>query len=199
MGANWDTYSPGVCSKEELKKKFALHQSQECYENGNDGYAGHIGIVPGLQVYDKEFDSYEDAEEWLEESCEKWECAKAVKYAVQAEKMSKSAQDTVSRYEKLDREYVEFDRTALQEIKSAKSLTIGCKNCGSSISRKHLYNVNCPICNTKEAFLSNSRKERKKRLKERRSDAFEKAKKAKKTKPVQGTKYAWLVGAWCPS
>ncbi len=196
MGANFETHEAGNCDTETLRDKFRELQEELCRQYGNDAYAGHLGITTGLTVSNKKFDSHEAAEEWLMENADKWDDSVAVQYASKVDKISKTGQVIIDRYNKLDKEFSGFDNTTLQAIKKAKSRTIGCKNCGSSISRKHLSSVNCPVCQRVQAFVSNTGKKQKDRLRERRAEAFTQTRNTTHTKT---SGYVWLIGGTCAS
>lgn len=194
MGANFETHEAGNCNEQTLRDNFRKLQDDLCYQHGRDGYAGHLGITTGLTIHDKKFDSYTEAEEWLMDNANKGEDAVAVQYASKVDKITKAGQIIIDRYKRLDKEFSGFDKAILQNIKRAKSRTIGCKNCGSSISRKHLSSVNCPVCQNTQAFVSNTDKKRKDRLRERRAEAFTQTRNTSHTKT---SGYVWLIGGTC--
>lgn len=197
MGAEFRSWNGGECDSATLRKKFAEHQEDERDQNGNDIYSGHLGIVDGLNVTSRQFDTYEQAEDWLMDNAQKWESAEAVQYKGTVKKRTQSAQTASDRYERLNTEYNDFDKTVLKEVKSAKSKTIGCKHCGSNISRKYLTGLYCPVCHSANEFINDTRKNQKKRLGERVSEAREKFRNHNnKAKDTAG--YLWLVGGTCP-
>lgn len=77
MGACFQTATLSG-SKEKVKVEFAQIQKQDLYENGHS-YSGGFGMAQGLKFEYKEFDNGFEACEWLQENCQKWEHAKAVK------------------------------------------------------------------------------------------------------------------------
>lgn len=86
MGANFVTCrlvdggsTPTRSQPADLAAQFHRIQEEACYEGGHDTYAGHIGIAPGLQINHRTFEGATEAYAWLEEHCEKWEPACAVK------------------------------------------------------------------------------------------------------------------------
>lgn len=79
MGACFETVTIKAKNEIELRDKFAQMQRDLCYQYGHDTYAGHMGIVEGLEVRHKTFTTRREAVEWLDNNCEKWREAIAVK------------------------------------------------------------------------------------------------------------------------
>lgn len=79
MGACNNGYFVETDSKEEVKTDFFNRQETDLYENGHM-YSGGIGMAKGL-VFDttQEFDSINEAAEYLNERIEKWGPAIAVR------------------------------------------------------------------------------------------------------------------------
>jgi hypothetical protein len=79
MGASFVSRTvPGTLTKNQLEEKFREIQADAAHEDGNS-YSGQLNMCRGLKVVNKTFDSVRLAEEWLDENCQKWECAQAVK------------------------------------------------------------------------------------------------------------------------
>lgn len=82
MGANFNTLSvPGDYSDAQIREAFREAQDQDRYENGHC-YSGGFGMATGLRVENRMFESYADAVGYLEEACQKWGDAIAVKHRV---------------------------------------------------------------------------------------------------------------------
>ena len=80
MGANFVTLQfNGNRTPAQLEGEVwdRIHRSRS--EDGND-YSGEIGMATGLIVETEHFFNEDDAYAWLDEHCEKWEEARAVKY-----------------------------------------------------------------------------------------------------------------------
>jgi hypothetical protein len=66
-------------TKAEIKAKFAEVQENDRYENGHS-YSGGFGMASGLEfVRPNVVFTEKDAATWLEDNCQKWEAALAVR------------------------------------------------------------------------------------------------------------------------
>lgn len=79
MGAEYCTMVVKGQNREEARKQFEQEQENDRYENGHS-YSGGLGMAPGLKFTGEHFSSYEEADEYLSSTCEKWEDALAVSY-----------------------------------------------------------------------------------------------------------------------
>lgn len=78
MGANFVDFVAGG-TEARVRKVFAEAQEQSWYESGHS-YSGEIGMASGIEFPKVEpFASEKAAREWLEDHCEKWEAALAVR------------------------------------------------------------------------------------------------------------------------
>jgi rubrerythrin len=196
MGADLNTYTVSEdLTTEQVRKHFKEKQQELCYEYGNDGYAGHLGIKPGLSIKSLVFDSEDEAYDYIQENSDKWDDAIAVRFKAVVKKPSKSGRILQERYERLRDEVDNFESDVLREIKKAKSKNIGCKKCGSSIARKFLKSLSCPICNSYQQFVTPTNIKKYNRLKERRNVAQGRLIHVQQ-KDAAG--HHWAIGGWCP-
>lgn len=118
------------------------------YNGHREGYSGDWQTIHDIEDHtDKIFDSVSEADEYCLRNTEK-----GAALIVYYKSIPKTEPQYISKLkDKLTALRVELDkqpRLILDGIKSAKSKTIGCKTCSSSISRKYLTSVKCPICST---------------------------------------------------
>ncbi len=72
-------YAPNK-TKKDVKAAFEAYQREAAYEDGHS-YSGRLNMCPGLEFHDsKIFPDYNSAENYLQEKCQKWENAIAVRY-----------------------------------------------------------------------------------------------------------------------
>ena len=170
-----------------------------CSERGQDTYAGHIGIVNGLDISSQVFKDSRTAEEWLVNNTEKWGSAKAVKVGdfskvfpvTMAEKKMNEA------YIALKEEITNWDATIIKRVKAGKSAQKGCDKCGSKISIKHISHANCPVCGDHK-FLKTATDDKKLSVMQSKfKDMTAKISVAKKKYETNAKETFWLVGAWC--
>jgi len=194
MGSQFNTYEPGEDTDiEQIKIEFAAHQEDCCYEGGRDAYAGHLGIKNGLRVRkDKIFEDLDAAVDWIDLHNCKWDAADCVPYKSKVTGYDAASRKIVNQIARLKKELDEFDATIVKELKKAKSKTIGCKRCGSSINRKYLDALHCPICNKMDAFCTSTNKKRFERLKAKIQTLKDKPLVEKK---VNGVRY--VIGGNC--
>lgn len=195
MGAEFNYYRY-TGDKSEMSH---YHEDTQIYERqqyGSDTYSGHLGILPcGLEVSSvKEFSNVNDAREYLQANHSKSESALAVPYMGNKDTHDASSKDLIRRKKKLFNEIKDFSAKKLKEIKAAKSKTIGCKPCGSSVSRKFLRGIDCPVCGEREVFYTTTNKKVLALKKQKYIDLERRPLKSKAKKGV-----CYLIGGWCPS
>ncbi|EDM26144.1 hypothetical protein LNTAR_16393 [Lentisphaera araneosa HTCC2155] len=181
MGAEFNYYTYRG-SKSELLEHHRELQVEECEQYGNDTYAGHIGIMPlGVEFVEiKPFASEAEARDYLEAEHCKWDRAMAIPFVGEGNIFDKASQKIMDQCCKAKRELVTLEADLLLKIRRTKSKTIGCKKCGSSISRLYITNTDCPVCGKRESFYSKTQMDRIKRKREK----F----KSLKSKPLRRTK-----------
>lgn len=79
MGANFVVHTTSLESKKKVVEHFESLQSLAAMESGNS-YSGEINMAPGLDFHREVFESYDQALEFLESKCEKWENANACQF-----------------------------------------------------------------------------------------------------------------------
>ena len=76
MGAEMSIATSGHVEKDmnELTYWFQQLAEDDQYRNGHEGYTGGFSTVSGVKDLraSKEFASVQEAEEWLDENCDKW-------------------------------------------------------------------------------------------------------------------------------
>lgn len=79
MGAEYQSMVVKGENRKEARERFKSEQESDLYENGHS-YSGGMGMATGLEFTDKHFSSYQEADDYLSETCEKWGDALAVTY-----------------------------------------------------------------------------------------------------------------------
>jgi hypothetical protein len=192
MGAALETYLSSSHTESEVSREFESYQEDLCRDRGNDTYAGHLGIKPGLEFVDGQCKNRAEAEEYILNNNQKWEAAMAVSFPSKGPTPSAKGRALLASIEKIRADYEGFSAKILRRIQDAKSKNIGCKACGSSVSRRHLGSCDCPVCGTRQAFLTNTDK---KRLENLHLTLL--AKKRKKVDMKEGKRLSYLIGGWC--
>jgi hypothetical protein len=194
MGSEFNYYIHSG-TKEDLQSGFAEHQQDERHMNGTDTYAGHLGILNGLVVSNiTPFASMEQARDYIDENHSKWESALAVPYRGEVHGFDASSKKVEQQRKALEKDIVNTQKRYLKSMKATKSKTIGCKACGSSITRKYLHSAKCPVCFKEEVFYSNTQRYALDKKKEKLSNLQQKPLKKVKKKGV-----VYVVGGNCPS
>lgn len=134
---------PADVSKDEVFQQ--LNNFVRCEDWGEGGH-----LHPIRWLSEPPLDSRYDAEQYIEKNDKGWYDCLAVRYREPKPGMqSKAYLDLQQRFRKADMRYREMN----QEVYATTitSAFIGCKNCGSKLSRKHLLSCNrgnyCPVCN----------------------------------------------------
>lgn len=193
MGAEFNYYIHRG-AKDELEEYHNEHQSEMRATYGNDTYAGHIGIMPGGidSAGVTPFPTRNEAVAYLDENHCKWDCAMAVPFKGSVQSCDARSKRIIVQRQKAAKDLVNARATIMSKIKSTKSKTIGCKYCGSAISRRFLHGADCPVCKKADVLLSKTQVQKLQRLeaklKKLRAEPLNRDEKA-------GVNY--VVGGWC--
>lgn len=211
MGAQLVVRTHSDCPLPELKA-WVNEQSRQDQSEYGSSYSGHWNMaasglhVPTLPV----FDTYEAAEEYIQEKHQKWEALIAVK-ARQAKLLmlgdtqaDKAHVDLTSKLKEISHKLMEYPYFVLKRVKGGSAKLKKCTGCSSHISVAHLRSINCPVCGHDLLYTETDLKalaalrEKEKTLKLRvkeREDAL-RVKKYKSSAPYETV---WVIGGWCAS
>lgn len=133
---NIKTYDNNV----NKKKVFAELNQQAIYEGDY-----HDGLSDDISWLDKEFDSYDQAEQYIHDNyCNWYECV-AVKYRdLNGVKKTKKIIELENRISKVRNEYDKLDNNI--HYKNVQAQYVTCRTCGSKINKDHLRSNRCPVC-----------------------------------------------------
>lgn len=193
MGSVFHSYTSSL-NKNELLSYHSDYQEQERIEGGCYTYAGHMGIMPeGLEFADvKPFKSAADAEEYLAEHHSKWERAMAVSFKGKANVPDSKSERLIKSIKKAEEDLKSLEDRIIKGIRDAKSKTIRCKCCESSIRRRHLRNADCPVCGMSKIFYSNTHRKQLKSKLEKIAEL-----RNRKVNRVMRNTTCYVVGGWC--
>lgn len=143
-------------------------------------------------------DSYEDAEKWLEDADNMRKYWREKNVAIQyiqrerSEAGKKKEKELESKIKEIQAKKEEYEREHMAS-KTAHAY-IGCPDCGSKLSSKHLHGNRCPLCSAE--LRSNTVLNTIKRYNERITEA-KKAYLEEKKRPKRGDKVTkmWLIHA----
>lgn len=199
MGSQTVYETVSACSESDLRVRFSEIQEEKRFEKGNESYAGHMGMAPGLTITAERFKSAKEATNWLEQNISKRGVAKAVKVGDFSKLYRKTAAD-----KKIETDLKavtdllnSWDSDLLKRVKAAKSTTKGCQKCESKVAVKYLTHSSCPVCGNKK-FLATATDDKK--LESLKSKQTELAKKkrelvAKEAKVNMSLKAYWIIAA----
>jgi rubrerythrin len=193
MGSVLQIYKSSL-QKNELKEYHNELQKELRIEQGCDTYAGHIGIMPdGINFVDiTPFSNSDEAEEYIGDNHDKWMQAMAVPYVGMARVPDKQSERNAKALKKAEDDLDKLEASIIRKIKSTKSKTIGCKKCGSSVSRKWLRNASCPVCSAVDIFYS---KTQVKQLKAKEENV--RSLQGRKVNRIRKNTTCYVVGGWC--
>jgi uncharacterized Zn finger protein (UPF0148 family) len=140
---------PGHLSLAEVKAAFSKLQEDERWEHGADIYSGSIDKLQGYTIEHKTYPSVEAACESIFQRTDKHgpgiltKAYKSQEITITPNPILTKLRSEVGSKWDLERSLI---TEIMSEIKGAKSRTIGCKDCGSSLSRQHLAGYRCPVC-----------------------------------------------------
>ena len=220
MGAHSYTVTYDFSDKEKVSQAWKSLYEQDAYESGSGAYAGNATTMgERVNFYNKLFSSEEEAYEWVINNHQKWGNPYACSFYLpktageRAKAKIQRAKDKLMQEEKKKMEFINEEVSAFL---GRSSQFVGCKGCGSKLSRKQFassrftslgsyhpyrdgsYSVHygrlpeCPLCS--RSLLSNSANVKLVKLNER----VEKAKTSlvEAQRPAPSKNVGWVVGGW---
>ena len=149
-----------------------------------------------MVIYDKTFDSEDEAELWLEKRVEKRDSGAVKVTGFPAPKASDQKKiDVISlKIRELDQELQAFPAEIIKRVRAAKSKTRGC-DCGSQIAVNRIQSLACPVCGV-DFLTTDTDKGRIEAMKVKRSKANAELVALKGSVDGRATKngWRWLVG-----
>ncbi len=215
MGGEFNTRTyMGKLSRDTVRKMIADTTEQMNYEGGNDSYSGHWGVKNGgVDFCSTTFATENEADNWLCDNNDKWGNVGACYFDNQAgtkaqrtrvDKLNVKLNELNSKHTILVASVGDSAKDILTKIKSAKSKTKGCKECGARHIVRDLTSLTCKC----GATLMSDTQVKKVKSSETRARAkvaksYEKIEKDTKTlrelKAELGIVQGWLCGGWCSS
>ena len=220
MGAHSYTVTYRFSSREKVASAWASLCEEDAYESGSGTYAGNSTTMgPNVSFQNKLFSSEEEAYEWVIKNHRKWCDPLACSFYLpkaSGERSKAKIQRAKEKLMKEEKNKMEWMNDQINTFLGRSSELVGCKGCGSKLSRKQLSNSRftslgshhrysdggysthygrlpqCPLCS--HSLLSNSANEKLVKLSER----VEKAKSAlaEAQKPTPSKDIGWVVGGW---
>lgn len=197
---------PGKLALHEVDQAFKEVCEQERWENGADPYSGSIDKLMGYTFENKIYPSVNKALENIRERTDKH--GKGI--------LTKAYKDEGVRIEpspllaKLRAEHKDkwtFERELIEgflaEVKAAKSKTLGCKKCGSSLNRMYLKGYFCPLCNGELRTETQLKKtgaaiERWQKTKDKLEAETERLHQKALAKLPPSDQLVWVLAGWVP-
>lgn len=220
MGAHSYTVTYRFSSREKVSSAWASLCEEDAYESGSGAYAGNATTMGRSVVFrNKLFSSEEEAYRWVIDNHQKWDNPYACSFYLPKPSGERAKAKIERAKEKLmqeEKKKMEFMNEEVNAFFGRSSQLVGCKGCGSKLSRKHFahsrftslgshhvygngdYSIRygrlpeCPLCS--HSLLSNSANAKLVKLNER----VEKAKNAleEAQKPSPSKDIGWVVGGW---
>lgn len=145
------THSFDYCNGSEKNKK---EIQRALYDYATHHGDGQIGLDKPIQWTNKEFESFEEAQEWLENH-EGFYWQGAAKYKVYEQKSNIKADRIQKKIDEANQKLAKTkadmsDYVKKNDVKNRKSVYVGCGNCGSKLHKDYIpiqmYSQNCPLC-----------------------------------------------------
>ena len=133
--------------------KAKVQKSWDEYVRHEDWGEGASGLPNSIRWLDRTFDTYEDAQRFIEKEDERiWYNCMAVKYkavrydALRASRQSKKEADLDAAIMAQTDNIFKLEKAS--SIQNRTSEYIGCEKCGSRLKRTLLRGEHCPLCGT---------------------------------------------------
>ena len=185
-------------TKKQLKKTVESDTTEMRYESGQS-YSGTWASKPsGINFLSRTFKSQSEAEDYIMDNNDKWECVDAAFYTeklgtpTQLERIKKQKQKLIDT-KRLEQDF--YSQT-FSKIKNVKAKTKKCKSCGTIHPIANLGRLSCSSCGN--LLITETETKKLSKIKEKISNEDKKlitliSKKGGKS--VKG----WVVGGWCSS
>ena len=167
----------------------------------SNSYSGGIGMLRGVRLVDRTFDSRDAAEDYIQEHQNKWEAALAVRYRLALQPAAKQVAEVekvAAVLQKKEERLREANKAALDALYARKSVLVGCSDCKSRLNLAKLAEkkqARCPLCNGR--LISDTAGKRVDAAVQAVEDAKLALKLIRELKPSDQT--AFLIGGWCSS
>lgn len=151
MGSQFITHRFPAVTESELKELYKQFIEDEEREHGTDSYNGTLTTCHGFRIDSFVARTENQACEYLDDKATKWDEAIAIRVGEfpQPFKLTKAGAELFKKLEEARKALETFDVDVIQRVKSAKSKTKGCGNCGSSIAVRFI--------KTKHEFITTNR------------------------------------------
>lgn len=220
MGAHSYTVTYRFSSREKVSSNWASLCEEDAYESGSGAYAGNATTMgKHVRFYDKLFSSEEEAYNWVIHNHQKWGDPYACSFYLPktaGERAKAKIQHAKEKLVQEKKKKMEFMNEEIKAFLGRSSQFVGCKSCGSKLSRKHFANSRftslgshsvyrdgnyftqygrlpkCPLCS--HSLISNSANAKLVKLNERVEKAERALQEAEKPSPSKDV--GWVVGGW---
>lgn len=201
MGACYESVRFKASNEKAMRAQFVDYQGDMCIDRGSDTYAGHMGIVRGLEVVNKKFKNIEECEKYVIETAQKWGPALAIKVGDFSTvfPVKENEKKEVLKLEQLLSKYTQWDANLVVRVKKGKSSQKGCAHCGSKIAVKYINSVNCPVCGNKDFIKTETDKKNFNILDVNLKEQKIKVQGLSKKYDDKNNDICWYIGAWCAS
>lgn len=134
------TYDENI-HRDYVQRELDHHAAVEGYQEGCKGLGKQIRWLESLDICA----DYEEAEKVIEKNDNGWYDQLAVRYYEPVRAKPTKAQDELQeRVNKAYNRWLKMDQVIYPQVLTSEY--IGCKSCGSRLSRKYLYRNYCPVC-----------------------------------------------------
>jgi predicted Zn-ribbon and HTH transcriptional regulator len=135
------TYKEDV-NRKRVQAELDNYVAHEDWEEGCTGLYSPIRWIEHCGV----LNSYDEALEYIKRHDKGWYDCLAVRYKESVVRGSAALRTAQERLEVAEKKWRDLDSKL--HYADVKSDFIGCRNCGSKVSRKYLKSNRCPVCNS---------------------------------------------------
>lgn len=134
------TSYPENCNKKKVQRDWDIVVQHEDYQEGASGLPSNIRWLENFVA-----DNKDEAEAYIKDHDKGWYDCLAVRYRDCTDiQPTKRLQALKKRIVELQDKYYELNENI--HYKNVKSEFVGCRHCGSKISRQYIKTNRCPVC-----------------------------------------------------
>ncbi len=131
---------PENCNKKKVQRDWDIVVQHEDYQEGASGLPSNIRWLENFVA-----DNKDEAEAYIKDHDKGWYDCLAVRYRDCTDiQPTKRLQELEKRVADLQNKYRELNENI--HYKNVKSEFVGCRHCGSKISRQYIKTNRCPVC-----------------------------------------------------
>jgi len=183
-------------TEKQMRERVVTDTEQMQYEEGCSYSGTWASKAYGINIINKKFNSTQEAEDYILDNNDKWDCVDAVlvQYKAGTDKQNEKIKLEKSKTVEIKNSIMDFHKNWTKKLKERNSKTISCSSCKTRFNKEQIRNSFCPQCNHSLLSATDTKKVDKIKEKAEKQELKVKSLIAKRGGKTVKT---WVVGGWC--